>query len=171
MHPAAAVASEQHIDPVRTCPQGLELSAHNSYVDTAIVMHPARLNTIGRLHDTAADLMLLLANMTYVLNIPQQTVRQWALVNVRRAPLSTASWVYPDVVPVGAVSWFLSEQDEQRLEQFACFEVLDHQAAADVVTMHNLLTEYSYSPVSPPNTPCCSPTLMDWGSDLESACA
>lgn len=156
--------------------QGLELSAHNSYVDTAIVMHPARLNTSERLHDTAADLMLLLANMTHVLNIPQQTVRQWALVNVRRAPLSTASWAYPDVVPVGAVSWFLSEQDEQRLEQFACFEVLDQQAAADVVTMHNLITEYTYSPMSPryspvvpPYTPCCSPSLMEWGSEMESA--
>jgi hypothetical protein len=150
----------------------MELSAHDCFIDTAIVMHPARLNTNGRLYDTAADLMLLCANMSYVLNIPQQTVRQWALMNVRRAPLATASWPYPDVVPVGAVSWFLSEQDEHRLEQFGCFETLDEQAAADVVTLHNLVTEYSYSPTSPvyvPYTPCCSPSLMEWGSDLESA--
>jgi len=152
--------------------QGLELSAHDDFTDTAIVMNPARLNTNERLYDTAADLMMLCANMSYVFNIPQQTVRQWALVNVRRAPLETATWAYPDVVPVGAVSWFLSEQDEERLEQFGCFEMLDQQAAADVVTLHNLITEYSYvvhSPVSPPYTPCCSPSFMDWGSDMESA--
>lgn len=155
--------------------QGLELSDHGCYVDSAIVMHPSTLNIYGRLYDTAADLMLLLANMTYVLRIPQQTVRQWALVNVRRASLDSASWFYPNTVPVGAVSWFLSEQDEQLLEQAAAIEVLDHQAAADVVTLHNLITEYMYAPMSPvpmspPYTPCCSPsfTVMEWGSDVES---
>lgn len=138
-------------------------------------MHPSTLNINGRLYDTAADLMLLLANMTYVLRIPQQTVRQWALVNVRRASLDTASWIYPNTVPVGAVSWFLSEQDEQLLEQAAAIEALDIQAAADVVRMHNLISEHMYVPLSPvpmslPRTPCCSPSLTfeDWGSDVES---
>lgn len=138
-------------------------------------MHPSNLNINGRLYDTAADLMLLLANMSYVLRIPQQTVKQWALVNVRRASLNTASWFYPNTVPVGAVSWFLSEQDEQLLEQAAVIEVLDHQAASDVVRLHNLITEHMYapmdsmpSPLSPPYTPCCSPSFMEWGSDVES---
>jgi hypothetical protein len=145
--------------------QGMELSAHNCFTDTAIVMSPRQLQSSGRLYDTAADLMLLLGNISHVLNISQQTVRQWALWAVRQAPLSTASWVYPDVVPVGSVRWFLTEQDEQQLEQAGCFEVLDQQAAADVLTVHNLITEYSFCPP----TPCASPSLGDWGSDMESA--
>jgi hypothetical protein len=142
------------------------LSAHDCCYDTAIVMNPARLQESGRLHDTAADLMGLLGNMTYVLNIPQQAVRQWALHAVRTAPLTASTMVYPDVVPVGSARWFLSEEEENRLEQFGCFELLSDHAASDAETMHYLVTEYSYVPST---SPCASPTLGDWGSDMESA--
>lgn len=152
--------------------QGMELSAHNCYTDTAIVMHPSRLHDTGRLSDTAADLMLLLANINYVLGITPQSVRQWALDAVRRCPITNASAYYHDVVPVGSVRWYLPRANEERIEQFGCFERLDQQATADVVSLHHLISEHSYpepeSPTSPVYTPSSSPSFEDWGSDVES---
>lgn len=145
----------------------MKLSGHNDIYDTAIVMHPPVLRDSGRLFDTAADLMLLLANIHYVLGCSPETVRQWALNAVRRCPLINADAACDNVVAVCNVRWFLSPSDEERIEQFGCFERLDQQATADVVSLHQLISDNS-SPTSPSYTPCNSPSFEDWVSDAES---
>lgn len=126
--------------------QGIQLSAHDNFDDIAIVIHPPQLQRSGRLYDIAADLMLLMANMMYVLGISPALVRQWAVAEPIIMPVYIA---YPDVVPVGNVKWFLSEAEEEMLEQYACFEQLHPDAAVDVMELHQIIEEYGLSPVSP----------------------
>lgn len=143
----------------------MKLSPHDDYTDTAIVIDPVMLQADNRLYDTASDLVLLLANIHYVFGFSPAIVRQWALSQ----PIVQGDIEYPNVVPVGSVTWFLSEDEEQLLEQAGCFERLSQDALADVMELHHLITQYGFSATSPVYTPCGSPcsdcssmTLASW---------